>query len=365
MLYDTEIRHLITFSKTDLEDEGSRTIEGARAKEILTFTQEFCKRNALKYQNKYIFKKSDKRYPWQFWHEVIATHLGEMLGLNIQNCYPALSNDDKCFSTCENCKADKTNHSYGVLIEIFSDANKHLMRAGDFLKELIPNYDYGKGRTHNLQDNIECISAMYDVMSERANKVILANKGVPIDIKPQLNEFALAFMNMVVFDSIIGNTDRHHDNWGIVIPLRMTTDLFFELSPIYDNGTSLGCEIIEKNIDRKLRGSKLLAYIKKGCHHMKDNPNSKGYGTVVAKGIAHMDIADVFGKDLKLSILPVAQKSKDAILSRLSETMKHYQTTQPLGCSCRLTDKRIEFILALLAKRIDVLAEKMNNVSTN
>ena len=41
-----------------------------------------------------------------------------------------------------------------------------------------------------------------------------------------------------IFDALIGNTDRHHSNWGVV-----TGENCMKLSPLYDNGSSL-CSIV-------------------------------------------------------------------------------------------------------------------------
>lgn len=49
---------------------------------------------------------------------------------------------------------------------------------------------------------------------------------------------------MIVFDALIGNSDRHHSNWAI---LRSNDGINF--SPLYDNGSSLCCYVKESDID--------------------------------------------------------------------------------------------------------------------
>lgn len=49
---------------------------------------------------------------------------------------------------------------------------------------------------------------------------------------------------MLIFDFLIGNTDRHQNNWAII-----QDDESNKLSPLYDNGSSLCCYISEEKID--------------------------------------------------------------------------------------------------------------------
>ena len=43
------------------------------------------------------------------------------------------------------------------------------------------------------------------------------------------------FLKIMVFDALVGETDRHEENWGII----STNDNKYELSPLYDNGCNL------------------------------------------------------------------------------------------------------------------------------
>jgi len=49
------------------------------------------------------------------------------------------------------------------------------------------------------------------------------------------NHFPL-FLKVLVFDCLIGNTDRHHGNWAFITD---DNGVWLKLSPLYDNGTSL------------------------------------------------------------------------------------------------------------------------------
>ncbi len=57
-------------------------------------------------------------------------------------------------------------------------------------------------------------------------------------------DFQNEFNKILVFDYLIGNTDRHQSNWAI-----LQKDKSFKLCPLYDNGSSLCCYVEESKID--------------------------------------------------------------------------------------------------------------------
>ncbi|EGT4187241.1 TPA: HipA domain-containing protein [Clostridioides difficile] len=52
------------------------------------------------------------------------------------------------------------------------------------------------------------------------------------------------FLKMLIFDYLIGNRDRHQNNWALLESQNKIT-----LSPLYDNGSSLCCYVNIENID--------------------------------------------------------------------------------------------------------------------
>lgn len=61
-------------------------------------------------------------------------------------------------------------------------------------------------------------------------------------------------LEMVIFDILIGNSDRHHSNWGVKFKVveddyGNSIELYDGLCPLYDNGSSLCAYEDNKNID--------------------------------------------------------------------------------------------------------------------
>jgi hypothetical protein len=63
----------------------------------------------------------------------------------------------------------------------------------------------------------------------------------PIGHKSNLSNLATheIFIGYLIFDCLIGNTDRHHENWGIVV-VREEDEATFHLAPSFDHASSLG-----------------------------------------------------------------------------------------------------------------------------
>lgn len=60
-------------------------------------------------------------------------------------------------------------------------------------------------------------------------------------------------MKMMIFDILIGNSDRHHSNWGIVIHINTYKGFESHFCPLYDNGSSLCSYVNEEDIDTILK----------------------------------------------------------------------------------------------------------------
>ena len=116
--------------------------------------------------------------------------------------------------------------------------NYFISTAVSFLTELVENFDREKGTNHNWM-------SLYSKFN-----------------KPDVIEH---WAKIFTFDTLIGNTDRHQDNWGIITLL-----IIRRFSPAFDNGTALGYEIKEERLKSYIsNGNKLAKYLSNGRHHMK------------------------------------------------------------------------------------------------
>jgi hypothetical protein len=69
-----------------------------------------------------------------------------------------------------------------------------------------------------------------------------------------LEEYSLSndFFKIAIFDFLIGNTDRHQNNWAVI-----SYNDNIRMCPMYDNGSSLCCYLEDENIDSYLGNDKM------------------------------------------------------------------------------------------------------------
>lgn len=208
--------------------------EGARDKSLL-YSPDPAAHDFLVPNHRYLFKHSNSRYPDQFWTEIIAYRIGCMLGVAVP---PAFVAWDSSSGVC------------GALIEWFLDypdgPDERYVPGGDYMTRMIPGYERKKGRQHNF----EHITALM---------IALTRTGKFAD------EWHRWWCDTLLFDALIGNTDRHQDNWGLLL----TADGKARMAPVFDNGTSLGHEIFPHKMAAFYEPGRLAHYINRGTHHLR------------------------------------------------------------------------------------------------
>lgn len=71
------------------------------------------------------------------------------------------------------------------------------------------------------------------------------------------------FAEYVTLDALIGNTDRHHENWGIA-RRRAGSGWVGSLAPSFDHASSLGRELSDERRDERLRNDGVGRYLERG-----------------------------------------------------------------------------------------------------
>ncbi len=152
-------------------------------------------------EEKYLFKYPadyDGKKNGDIWAEKIATEVGKILNIKVQECYLAEKDGEQ-----------------GILIKYSLDKRKleYLEEGAIFFREMFTEFKVNKPPFYTFE-NIE---------------ICLKKEKVNIE----------EFIDIVFFDCIIGNTDRHCENWGI---LKKNGSDEVSLVSAYDNGSSLGRE---------------------------------------------------------------------------------------------------------------------------
>lgn len=165
--------------------------------------KKYCKpegrfETGLEETNGWFWKESDRKYPHEFWSEILACQLGAEMGVAVPRTHLGL------FEGCP-----------GSLAENLLAPDEELIEAADIMAELDPGYErMGKGDRQTVELAKRAIDSFCGTAGEAALE---------------------AFHRMLVFDAWIGNQDRHHENWGFV----QTADGKRRFSDIFDNGSSL------------------------------------------------------------------------------------------------------------------------------
>ncbi|HEY1683168.1 MAG TPA: hypothetical protein VGG19_00265, partial [Tepidisphaeraceae bacterium] len=95
------------------------------------------------------------------------------------------------------------------------------------------------------------------------------------------------FVGYLMLDALIGNTDRHHENWGvIVIRIAGSTLVEAELAPSFDHASCLGRELADVDRARRLSKSpndpKIQTYLSKMDSRWYLNPGDRKRMTPIA-----------------------------------------------------------------------------------
>lgn len=187
---------------------------------------------------RYLFKESQPKYPDQYLTEVAAYRIGRLIDVNVP---PAFAAFDSRTGVC------------GALIQWFyTDGVERFVWAGDLLQNIRPTFDRKKGRDHNLKDISKLLLGMRIAGALHASE-----------------DWRQWWAEALLLDALLGNTDRHQDNWGFLYAQELGgTNDRARLCPYFDNGTSMGHERFT-NLVSGWTDDQLDRYIAKGTHHVR------------------------------------------------------------------------------------------------
>lgn len=159
-----------------------------------------------------------------------------------------------------------------------------------------------------------------------------------------LNEynFKSEFFRIVIFDFIIGNTDRHQNNWAV---LQCNDNI--RICPIYDNGSSLCCYIKEENIDTYLGNDKV---------RFNSIVNSKSKSRIrvdknLKKESTHLEMIRYIKENYNECIIEWVKIIKDSITDiAIDNIISNYEVSL-------ISDKRKLLIKKFLLEKVNLLTK--------
>ncbi len=304
------VDQVVDISDWELDEESGEAFpEGSREKKLCRApNNETC--DFIIPNHRYLFKESSHRYPEQFWAEIIAYKIGILIGVEVPPAFVAI---------------DKEANKTGALIEWFINypgSKPEVKIPGvSYMQLLIKDYDIKKGEQHNFQS----IKALHLALRRRHSWGI---------------NWLEYWAKTLTFDTLIGNTDRHQDNWGIIWEYENNSVTLSRMTPVFDNGTSMGHEIVQKKFKDFNKEEKIRKYVLKGCHHMKwaldDQTNLNQVDFLQRLITEHSETRDIVAVLMKFDI---------------SKLENDIMELTKFKVPCPLSSERAKFIINLLGFR--------------
>ena len=299
----------------------------------------------------YYFKtsmiKEGKNYKPEFWSEIIASEVGRFLGFNVLEYNIAKhGNDVGCLSQSMN--SDEESLTEGI--------------------SLLTGYD----NTYNPNDKTSYSAYTFDFIRKALEYF-------------QWGEYVDDIIKIVIFDSLIGNSDRHQENWGFVTTLNpvakdtnktlISKVTFFlkkrkkdikkieinieiapmqgRFAPIYDSGCCLAREKSDEDVTKLLRDSLMFdSYVNRGKAEIRWGENGEK--------LNHFALIKEIRKEYKQIVDDEIRRVTEAFnTNKIREIIFNIDNTLPdeLKTSYALSEERKELIYRLLNNRFNRLKE--------
>ncbi|MFT4848620.1 MAG: hypothetical protein ACI83B_001155 [Sediminicola sp.] len=307
------------------------------------------------------------RYPLEFWSEIVASKLGQYFGFNVLDYNIAYdANNESQPVQCISKSMIRSGHS------TLSEGIQYLMGH-------LPNFDLSSDEDQYSVDFIEGALKTFG-----------------------LEEQFPKFIETLIFDALIGNSDRHSENWGFISDFEAAiNEINRELSqsksqlkkfvfriakysigllpqnqeqllkskyssrkrilrnhsmiaapaysPIYDSGCCLGRELLDEKIQKLLKNEQMLtAHVKRGRSTVRWRNG---------KAPRHFDLLDKIVETYKEdshNILGILRKKNDPLVIR--EIISEIDSKLPFDLrNFGLPESRKELMISLINKRLEIL----------
>lgn len=297
--------------------------QGARAKEAVFAPADLDDPNIIP-GRRYLFKRSKKSYPDQFWIEVIAYRLGSLFDFPVPPTFVAQN------SITGLCAA--------LIQWFYDDSSERYIPGGDILEKINPSFDRRLGEQHNLEHVTQVMRVLGRLLGHQV--------------------WRDWWLDCLVFDTLIGNTDRHQENWGVIRTVSETFLLnnpgarILRLSPCFDNGTSLGHERFP-NLVCNWSSDVLDRYVRKGTHHLRWQLGKEKIPQLEMLRLVFESWPGINFSNLQRRLNVDRQQIEESLTPLLA-----FDLPVPL------TPERLNFTMRVFGRRLELLKELVDEYAT-
>jgi hypothetical protein len=126
---------------------------------------------------------------------------------------------------------------------------ENLVHGNELLAGQITGYDRNKRQRqsdHTLENIVATINKLFPARADIRHGVLTT------------------LASYMVLDALIGNTDRHHENWGLVFVYQEGKAIQLSVAPSFDHASSLGRELLDASRAELLAGNRVGQYVRHG-----------------------------------------------------------------------------------------------------
>lgn len=307
------------------------------------------------YYFKQSFKKGQRNYKHEFWSEIIAYEVGELLGFDILPYHIAIRGKVVgCISK-----------------SMINQESEELIEGGKYLQAFDTNFKPENIKERDRYTFQLIYSALFSFKKEKhLDKLI----------------------DTIVFDALTGNSDRHQENWAIInkyivfskneillasfiekvvnfvlkqisnLGLRKVNDInkieitklllpkITRYAPIYDSGCSFGRELNDEKVTQMLSNeTEIQKYIEKGLAEIHWESKKITHFELVSKLIETENLKDITLSSIRKVIEKFDNKKVEQIIMNVDKELEIW------GSPNVLPKQRKELALKLLTLRSDKL----------
>jgi hypothetical protein len=131
-----------------------------------------------------------------------------------------------------------TQHTFLAKYQLPSGRTKIAVACEDFCQDGARLIEFSKLSLTDTESNTQFTTSIENVQNVIYNSKLIQDK----------DAVTAAFWDLFVADALIGNSDRHLDNWGM-----LEADSSMKFAPIYDCGSSLSPLLANENMNELLK----------------------------------------------------------------------------------------------------------------